>query len=167
MPNTQQAPPVDSGLGKLIAVGMVILLPVLGLAGSCPPSKAPESGDGRSLESEGAATWSRPFQGGRGREAADARPRHAVAAGHRQAYDAEISLTPKLSIGTAMPESIYVADFKAKIEAQAPKEGQGKCQLELPCRPGSFSWKNRKSGRRRAERKRQLGREPLGLARVA
>jgi hypothetical protein len=54
-------------------------------------------------------------------------------------YDAEISLTPKLSVGTALPESIYVADFKAKIEAQAPKDGQAKCQLGLPIPPQIIS----------------------------
>ena len=141
MPNTQQVPQVDSGLGKLITVGMVLLLPVLGLALLMPAvqsarksamKKKPGIGSGRLLRVG-------PFHGGRGREAADARRHHAIAACDRQVVDAEISLTPKLSIGTAMPESIYVADFKAKIEAQAPKDGQGKCQLELPLPPQIIS----------------------------
>ena len=57
-------------------------------------------------------------------------------------YDATIILTPKLSVGTAMPESIYVADFKANIEAQAPEDAQGKCQLELPLPPQIISFAN-------------------------
>jgi hypothetical protein len=57
-------------------------------------------------------------------------------------YDAEISLTPKLSVGTAMPESIYVADFKATIEARAPKDGRGDCQLGLPLPPQIISLGN-------------------------
>lgn len=54
-------------------------------------------------------------------------------------YDAEIGLTPKLSIGTARPESIYVADFKATITAQAPRDADGKCQIEMPLPPKIIS----------------------------
>jgi hypothetical protein len=140
MPNTQQARQVDSGLGKLIAVGMVLLLPVLGLALLMPAvQSARRSAMRRSLESEVASYLESPSSSA-GEAAkppaptATPLPRATV-----KTYDAEISLTPKLSIGTAMPESIYVADFKAKIEAQAPNEGQGKCQLELPLPPQIIS----------------------------
>ena len=54
-------------------------------------------------------------------------------------FDAEISLTPKLSIGTPTPESIYVADFSSTIEAKSPGTAQGKCQIELPLPPKIIS----------------------------
>jgi len=134
MPNTQQAPQVDSGLGKLITVGMVLLLPVLGLALLMPAvQSARKSAMKRSLESEVGGYLESASS--TAREAAKPQTPAAtmpLPGAIVKSYDAEISLTPKLSIGTAMPESIYVADFKATIEAHAPKDGQGKCQLELP-----------------------------------
>src|SRR5579864_5942730 len=42
-------------------------------------------------------------------------PRHPLA--RVKGFDAEIALTPKLSVGTAEPESIYEARFSAKLEA--------------------------------------------------
>ncbi len=141
MPNTQQALQVDSGLGKLIAVGMVLLLPVLGLALLMPAvQSARKSAMRRSLESEvGSYLESAPSRAGEAAKPQTPTPTTPLPGAIVKSYDAEISLTPKLSIGTAMPESIYVADFKAKIEAQAPKDGQGKCQLELPLPPQIIS----------------------------
>ena len=140
MPDTPQAPELNSGLGKLITVGMVLLLPVIALALLMPAlSGARKSAMRKSLE----------YESGSYLDSASPAANEAVKAISHEAvglpraivkkYDAEISLTPKLSVGTAMPESIYVADFKATIEAQAPKEGQGKCQLELPLPPKIIS----------------------------
>jgi hypothetical protein len=56
-----------------------------------------------------------------------------------ETFDAEIDLTPKLSVGTATPESIYVADFKASITAQSPLGYEGKSQIELPLPPRVIS----------------------------
>jgi len=140
MQDTQQTVEQNSKLGKLIAVGMVLLLPVLALALLMPAVQSARSSAMRkSLE-----------YGSRGGSesallTADEAPRSQASAGPAlpraivKKYDAEISLTPKLSIGTATPESIYVADFKATIEAQAPKDGQGKCQIELPLPPKIIS----------------------------
>lgn len=54
-------------------------------------------------------------------------------------FDAEINLTPKLSVGTTTPESIYVAEFKSTIEAKSPEKGQKKCLIELPLPPQVIS----------------------------
>jgi len=54
-------------------------------------------------------------------------------------FDAEISLTPRLSFGTATPESIYVADFSSTIEARSPSTGGERCQIELPLPPKIIS----------------------------
>jgi hypothetical protein len=143
MPNIQQAPQVDSGLGKLIAVGMVLLLPVLGLALLMPAvQSARESARRKSLEygSGGYKESVSPMPTEATRPQAPPAP--AVPRAIVKKYDAEISLTPKLSVGTKMPESIYVADFKANIEAQAPKDGQGNCQLGLPLPPQIISLGN-------------------------
>ena len=139
MPNTLQSPQTDSGLGKLIAVGMVLLLPVLGLALLMPAvQSARQSAMKRNLEF-GSGSYLESAPPATGEAAKPLTPAAALPRAVVKKYDAEISLTPKLSIGTAMPESIYVADFKATIEAEAPTDGQGKCQLELPLPPQIIS----------------------------
>jgi hypothetical protein len=54
-------------------------------------------------------------------------------------FDAQINLTPKVSVGTAVPESIYKADFSATIQAKSPNEGVKRCQIELPLPPQVIS----------------------------
>jgi prepilin-type N-terminal cleavage/methylation domain-containing protein len=54
-------------------------------------------------------------------------------------FSADVSLTPKLSIGTAAPESIYEAKFTGKIEAVRPTKDAGDCELELPLPPQIIS----------------------------
>jgi prepilin-type N-terminal cleavage/methylation domain-containing protein len=56
-----------------------------------------------------------------------------------QAFTAEIELTPRLSVGTAAPESIYEAHFSGKIQAVCPKEKSGDCEIELPLPPQIIS----------------------------
>jgi len=62
-----------------------------------------------------------------------------------KSFDAHIGLTPKLSIGTAEPESIYEARFTAKMQATRPgglapsaKPG-GDCEVLLPLPPQLIS----------------------------
>ena len=62
------------------------------------------------------------------------RPRARV-----KSFVADVVLTPKLSIGTATPESIYEAQFTAKIEAVRPGNQVGDCELELPLPPQIIS----------------------------
>src|SRR5205085_3886080 len=56
-------------------------------------------------------------------------------------FAADVGLTPKLSVGTNEPESIYEATFSAKIEATRPAGagGEGECELPLPLPPQIIS----------------------------
>lgn len=56
-----------------------------------------------------------------------------------QEFAAEITLTPRLSVGTAVPESIYEARFKGKIQAIRPNEQAGECEIGLPLPPQIIS----------------------------
>ncbi len=56
-----------------------------------------------------------------------------------QSFSANIALTPRLSVGTAAPESIYEAQFAGKIEVVRPKDESGECELELPLPPEIIS----------------------------
>jgi prepilin-type N-terminal cleavage/methylation domain-containing protein len=49
-----------------------------------------------------------------------------------QAFSAEVTLTPRLSVGTAAPESIYEARFAGKIRAVHPSATGGDCEIALP-----------------------------------
>jgi prepilin-type N-terminal cleavage/methylation domain-containing protein len=51
---------------------------------------------------------------------------------------ASIELTPRLSVGTATPESIYEARFTANLEALHPS-GEGPCEVTLPLPPQIIS----------------------------
>jgi len=59
-----------------------------------------------------------------------------------QAFTAEVTLTPRLSVGTAAPESIYEAHFVGKIQAVPPNEQAGDCEIELPLPPQIISLAN-------------------------
>lgn len=62
------------------------------------------------------------------------RPRAQV-----KTFTADLVLTPRLSIGTATPESIYEARFNGKVEALRPAKEAGDCELELPLPPQTIS----------------------------
>ncbi len=70
-------------------------------------------------------------------------PATTLPAARIESFTADVTLTPKLSVGTATPESIYEARFQGKIEASRPKEqeqkGNGDCQIELPLPPQIIS----------------------------
>ncbi|QDU57331.1 type II secretion system protein [Aeoliella mucimassa] len=55
------------------------------------------------------------------------------------AFEAEIALTPKLSVGTVTPESIYEAAFVGEMKAAAPEGVDGPCEIVLPLPPQSIS----------------------------
>ena len=48
-------------------------------------------------------------------------------------------VTPRLSVGTASPESIYEARFAGKIRAASPRPEAGECEIELPLPPQVIS----------------------------
>jgi prepilin-type N-terminal cleavage/methylation domain-containing protein len=56
-----------------------------------------------------------------------------------QSFTADVTLTPRLSVGTAAPESIYEARFVGKIGAMLPNEQDGDCEIELPLPPQIIS----------------------------
>jgi prepilin-type N-terminal cleavage/methylation domain-containing protein len=62
------------------------------------------------------------------------RPRARV-----RSFTAHVALTPRLSIGTATPESIYEARFTGQIQAVRPEKDAGDCELELPLPPQIIS----------------------------
>ena len=58
---------------------------------------------------------------------------------HVKTFSADVALTPRLSVGTAAPESIYEARFTGKIQAVRPQKETGDCELELPLPPEIIS----------------------------
>src|ERR1700722_12165681 len=58
---------------------------------------------------------------------------------HVKTFTADVVLTPRLSVGTATPESIYEARFHGTIEAARPGGEAGDCELELPLPPQTIS----------------------------
>jgi hypothetical protein len=61
-------------------------------------------------------------------------------------FAAKVELTPRLSVGTAEPESIYEAKFSATMDASSPasldssaKPGNGNCEIHLPLPPQIIS----------------------------
>lgn len=56
-----------------------------------------------------------------------------------KSFSAEVALTPRLSVGTAAPESIYEARFAGKIQAVRPGKDDAECEIELPLPPQVIS----------------------------
>jgi hypothetical protein len=57
-----------------------------------------------------------------------------------RSLQAEISLVPRLSVGTIDPQSIYEARFSASVQASRPEGASaGDCELELPLPPQLIS----------------------------
>jgi len=56
-----------------------------------------------------------------------------------RAFTAEITLTPRLSVGTAARESIYEVRFVGKLQAMHPNEEAGECEIRLPLPPQIIS----------------------------
>ncbi|HEY7118726.1 MAG TPA: hypothetical protein VH475_19200 [Tepidisphaeraceae bacterium] len=57
-----------------------------------------------------------------------------------KSFSAKVDLTPRLSVGTAEPESIYEARFTATLTASAPSDARdAKCEIHLPLPPQIIS----------------------------
>lgn len=54
-------------------------------------------------------------------------------------FVADVTLTPKLSVGTITPESIYQAHFAGQIVASQPAGHAGECEIVLPMPPQVIS----------------------------
>ena len=70
---------------------------------------------------------------------AEGRPADKLPLARVQSFIAIVALTPRLSVGTASPESIYEARFTGKIRAVSPRPEAGECELELPLPPQVIS----------------------------
>lgn len=70
---------------------------------------------------------------------AAAEPAVAATPARVQAFSADITLTPRLSVGTVTPESIYEAHFEGTIRVASPQQSAGECSLELPLPPRIIS----------------------------
>jgi len=70
---------------------------------------------------------------------AEGRPADKLPLARVQTFIATVVLTPRLSVGTASPESIYEARFTGKIRAVSPRPESGECELELPLPPQVIS----------------------------
>jgi prepilin-type N-terminal cleavage/methylation domain-containing protein len=58
---------------------------------------------------------------------------------HVKSFVADVVLTPRLSVGTVQPESIYEARFSGQVQALRPPGEKGECELELPLPPQTIS----------------------------
>jgi hypothetical protein len=147
----------------LLAVLISVLLPMLSRArqaaaeSKLASQSAPYAGGGGapSAEAPPATAAAAQYKTADAAEAAEARerefgrPAHAPAPPPRprplasvRSFDAEIALTPKLSVGTSEPESIYEAAFTGKLEATVAEGAAGDAaehELQLPLPPQIIS----------------------------
>jgi hypothetical protein len=72
-------------------------------------------------------------------EGASATSRAVLPQARIASFVADVTLTPKLSVGTATPESIYEARFNGKIQASGPADETGECEILLPLPPQIIS----------------------------
>ena len=74
-------------------------------------------------------------------EAADAtgEPTAPLPLAQVQSFTADVMLTPKLSVGTGSPESIYEAQFRGKVQAVGVEDAATDCEIELPLPPQMIS----------------------------
>jgi len=75
-----------------------------------------------------------PMPQGTGEMAIEALPQARIAS-----IAADVTLTPRLSVGTVTPDSIYEARFVGKIAASRPEGSEGPCEIALPLPPQIIS----------------------------
>src|SRR5688572_5489031 len=63
----------------------------------------------------------------------------ALPAARISAFAADVTLTPRLSVGTVTPESIYEARFDGEIRAASGGQPGEECEIELPLPPQIIS----------------------------
>jgi prepilin-type N-terminal cleavage/methylation domain-containing protein len=112
----------------VVAVLIALLLPAVQTAREAArrsslmsAAQGPDQPEAQALENQGLATSS-------------SLPQARV-----QVFSAEVTLTPRLSVGTAAPESIYEARFKGNIQAICPNQQAGECEIGLPLPPQIIS----------------------------
>ena len=65
---------------------------------------------------------------------AEGRPAEKIPPARVQSFVAKVVLTPRLSVGTASPESIYEAQFTGKIRAVSPRRRPANARSSCRCR---------------------------------
>jgi prepilin-type N-terminal cleavage/methylation domain-containing protein len=116
----------------VIAILVALLLPAV--------QKVREAAVAKRLASEAEPFGSGPHAAQA--KAEEARPEKPPAPRPRarvKSFVADVVLTPRLSVGTATPESIYEARFSGKVQAEGPEGKAGECELELPLPPQTIS----------------------------
>jgi prepilin-type N-terminal cleavage/methylation domain-containing protein len=110
----------------IIATLIALLLPAV--------QSARESAKRSSLESEVPMDFEPEGAESAATESAETLPQARVSS-----FKAEVTLTPKLSVGTVAPESIYEARFDGRIEAASAENQTGDCEIALPLPPQIIS----------------------------
>jgi prepilin-type N-terminal cleavage/methylation domain-containing protein len=122
----------------IIALLMAVLLPSLSAARKKAMRMKLEAESGRSAVAAAAA---QPASAAAAPTPAATRPAPPLA--HVNRFDADIRLTPRLSVGTVEPESIYEAKFAGTLEASAAVSGSpaaaAEHEIELPLPPQIIS----------------------------
>ena len=131
-------------LTKLVAVAAVLLVLALGLSVLMPSLQMAKRSEVRRQLGPQALGWLGPgdlpaYAMGLQRGGEDSRPRTGLPKAIVKAFDAEIDLTPRVSVGTSTPESIYEAHFKAEILARSPAPADKQCAIVLPLPPQIIS----------------------------
>jgi prepilin-type N-terminal cleavage/methylation domain-containing protein len=115
----------------IIAILVGLLLPAVQRVRQAAVSKRLASGSYSESPQSASPDATKPAESGK---PPAPRPRARVTA-----FVADVVLTPRLSVGTDTPESIYEARFTGMIRAAQPGDGAGECELELPLPPQTIS----------------------------
>ncbi len=115
----------------LLAVLIGILLPIL--------SKARMSASRAKLEGDSVGTGFATAAQQRYTVAASEPARSIHPAAMIRSFDGEVALTPRLSVGTDQPESIYEVKFAAKMRASHNGKDKGEQEIALPLPPQIIS----------------------------
>ena len=114
----------------ILAVLIAILLPTLNKARERAMRVKMES-ESRSVTGQAVAAIDRAVE--------QAAMVHAHPLAEIHSLSAEITLTPRLSVGTDQPESIYEARFAAKLQASRSSSDGGEEEIQLPLPPQVIS----------------------------
>jgi len=126
--------PSHRQLKRLAEVALVILLLVAGTAILMPTLSST-----RKLSQKAASAiraWDDDAEAQLAKSALADKP---AVRGEVRSFEADIDLTSRVSIGTAKPESIYEAKFRANIEARNPGAAAGNAEIRLPLPPQLIS----------------------------
>jgi len=114
----------------ILSVLVALLLPAV--------QSARESARKSALSSKFSSDPEQDFDA-RAHHSGEAEPETRLPLARVESFSADVALTPRLSVGTATPESIYEAGFAGSIRAVGPQAESGECEIELPLPPQIIS----------------------------